>query len=116
MAKKPFDILSFGVFVLLLALSLTMWASGLIELAEAPPLVIALFGIWVMALAGMKGDKTEEHGRSAFSIFSWGVLISAFGTVWFLSYRQILSGYLPAIFLFIIGILIVAAAIRYWKK
>jgi len=115
-AKKPVGLLSFGILVLLTALGLAMWSAGLIGLAEIPSLAIALFGIWIMVLAGIRSSKTEKHERSAFSTFSWGVLISAVGTVWFLSNRQILVGYLPAIFLFVIGIMIVTAALRYWKK
>ena len=81
MAKIPFEILSLGILVILTALGLAMWAGGLISLAEVPSLVIALFGIWIMALAGIQGNKPAGHGRGAFSTFSWGVLISAVGTV-----------------------------------
>jgi apolipoprotein N-acyltransferase len=116
MAKIPFEILSLGILVILTALGLAMWAGGLISLAEVPSLVIALFGIWIMALAGIQGNKPAGHGRGAFSTFSWGVLISAVGTVWLLSSRQILVGYLPSFFLLIVGVLIVVAAILYWKK
>lgn len=116
MARKPLGLLSFGVLVLLAALALAMASAGVIGFVEVPSLVIALFGVWVMGLAGIQSDKQEKHGRSAFSTLSWGVLISALGIVWFLSNRQILMGYLPSIFLFVIGILIVVAALRYWKK
>ena len=116
MARIPIELLSFGVLLLIASLCLAIWASGLIGLTEVPPLTIALFGVWVMALAGMRSSATGSHKRSAFSYFAWGILISAFGTIWFLSSRQILLGYLPAILLFVIGILIVIGALRYRER
>jgi len=116
LAKRPVGLLSFGLLILLLALSLAMASAGLIGFSEVPSSVIALFGVWLMVLAGVQSTKQEKHERSAFSIFSWGVFISALGIVWFLSIRQILLGYLPSVFLLVIGTLIVIAALRYWKK
>jgi hypothetical protein len=116
MAKRPFNLLSYGVFFVLVALSLALSAVGLIGLVEVPSVVIALTGIWIIVLAGLQIGRTEKYGRSTFSTFSWGVLISTLGLVWFLFNRQILVNYLPVIFLLVIGILIIAAALRYWKK
>jgi len=113
---KSLELLSFGIIILLAALSLALSAAGQIGFAEVPSLVIALFGIWIMASAGIRPNKSDKQRRSAFSVFSWGVLISALGTVWFLSGRQVLVGYLPSVFLAIIGILVVVAALRYWRK
>ena len=116
MAKIPFGLLSFGIFIILLAMSLALSAVGLIGLFEVPSIVIALSGVWIIVLAGLQTGKTEKYGRSAFSTFSWGVLISTLGLVWFLFNRQVLVNYLPVVFLLVIGILIIVAALRYWKK
>jgi hypothetical protein len=115
-AKKPYGLLSYGVFFVLVASSLAMSAVGLIGLVEVPSVVIALTGIWIIVLAGLQTGRQDKYGRSTFSIFSWGVLISTLGLVWFLFNRQILVSYLPVIFLFVIGILIIVAALRYGKK
>jgi hypothetical protein len=115
-AKRPFDLLSFGVLVIILASCLTLSAGGLIVLVEVPSLVIALSGVWIIALAGLRMNRQEKYGRSAFSTFSWGVIISALGLVWFLLNREILVTYLPAVFLFVVGVLAIAATLRYWKK
>jgi len=69
-----------------------------------------------MVLAGLQIGRQEKYGRSTFSTFSWGIINSTLGLVWFLFIRQILINYLPVIFLLVIGILIIAAALRYWKK
>jgi len=115
-AKKPFELLSIGVFIILIALSLAMFALGVIGLVEVPSLVIALSGVWIMVLSGIQTGRTEKYGRSAFSTFSWGVLISVLGLAWFLYIRQILINFLPVIFLLALGTLIIVAALRYWKK
>ena len=116
MANKPFNLLSYGVFFILVALSLALSAAGLIGLVEVPSVVIALTGVWIIVLAGLQTGRQEKYGRSTFSTFSWGIIISTLGLVWFLFIRQILINYLPVIFLLVIGILIIAAALRYWKK
>lgn len=116
MAKKPLGLLSFGVFFVLIALTLAMSALGVIGLVEVPSLVIALSGVWIIVLAGIQIGRTEKYGRSAFSTFSWGVLISVLGLAWFLYIRQILVNFLPVILLLALGTLIIVAALRYWKK
>jgi hypothetical protein len=115
-AKKPFNILSWGIFFVLVALSLALSASGLIGLSEVPSVVVALTGIWIVVLAGLQTGRQEKYGRSTFSTFSWGVLTSTLGLVWFLYIRQIFVNYLPVIFLLVFGILIIVAALRGWKK
>jgi hypothetical protein len=93
-----------------------MFAAGLIGLFEVPSIIIALSGIWIIVLAGLQTGRQEKYGRSAFSTFSWGIIISTLGLVWFLYIRQILVAYLPVIFLLVFGIIIIVAALRYWKK
>jgi len=107
------DILSFGVFFLILAASIAALAAGiLLSVFEVFSLVIALFGVWIMALAGMQGGKQEKYARGAFSIFSWGAIITAFGTVLFLHLRGLPPLYLFSALLLILGLLVVAAALR----
>jgi len=115
-AKRPIGLLSSGIFIIILAVCLTLSAGGLIGLVEVPSLVITLFGVWIMITAGPHIGSQEKHGRSPFSIFSWGVIISALGLLWFLFNRQILASYLPAIFLYVVGVLAIAAALRHWKR
>jgi len=107
------DILSFGVFFLILATSIAALATGVLQsVFEVFSLVMTLFGVWIMALAGMRGGKQEKYARGAFSIFSWGTIITAFGTVLFLYFRGLPPLYLLSALLLILGLLAVAVALR----
>lgn len=113
MPRGSSGILSFGVFILILAACIAALAAGiLLNVFEAFSLVIALFGVWIMALAGMRGGKAEKYARGAFSIFSWGTIITAFGTVLFLYFRGLPPLYLLSALLAILGLLVVVVAFR----
>lgn len=49
---------------------------------------------WIMILARIKFNKTDNYERGPFSIFSLGVLISVFSIVWFMLNRQVFISYL----------------------
>jgi len=108
------DILSFGIFILILAACIAALAAGiLLSVLEVFSLVMAFFGVWIMALAGMRGGKQQErYARGAFSVFSWGTIITAFGAVLFLFLRGLPPLYLLSALLLILGLLAVAAALR----
>jgi len=111
--KVSSDILSFGVFFLILAASIAALAAGILQsVFEVFSLVMALFGVWIMVLAGMRGGREEKYARGAFSIFSWGAIITALGTVWLLSLRGLPPLYLLAVLLLIFGLLVLVAALR----
>ena len=112
MPKVSFDILSFGVFILILAVGIAALAAGILSIFEAFSLVVAFSGVWIMALAGMRGGKEEKYARGAFSIFSWGTIITAFGAVLFLYFRGLPPLYLLSALLLILGLLVVAVALR----
>ena len=82
---KDSSVLSIGVFIIVLALSIVAFASGLISLIEIVPLVLACFGVWIMVLAGINASEPQKYARSAFSTFAWGTLVAAIGVVWLLA-------------------------------
>jgi len=107
------DVLSFGVFFLILAACIAALATGiLLNAFEVFSLVMAFFGVWIMALVGMRGGKEEKYARGAFSIFSWGAIVTALGTVLFLYLRGLPPLYTLSALLLILGLLVVAAALR----
>jgi len=116
LTEKPFTLLSYGVFFIIVALCLAISVSGFIELFEVPSIVIALSGLWIIVLAILQEGKQDKYARSTFSTLSWGLIISTIGFTWFLYSRQIFVEYLPVMFLLVIGILIIIAALRHWKK
>ncbi len=109
---KDSSVLSIGVFIIVLALSIAAFAAGLItNLIEIVPLVFAFFGAWIMVLAGINASKPQKYARSAFSNFSWGALITAVGVVWLLA-SQVGIWYSISALLLILGLLVVAAVLR----
>jgi hypothetical protein len=108
MAKM--DVLSAGVIVIIIAICLLLYTPlGYIDISMIPSLIIALVGIWIMILAGAKAKTPSKYGRTPFSIFGWGALLTAVGGAWFLSFSWIYS---LALVLIIVGILAVLAALR----
>jgi len=116
MAKRQYGVLSYGVFIVILAICIATFAAGLIRLDEVFPLVLAFSGVWIVILAGIRATKPEKYERGAFSTFSWGTLITAVGTVWFLYVRGFAFWYLLSALLLVLGILTMAAVLRPRRK
>ncbi len=117
MSKRPTGLLSFGVFVVIVAICLLAFAAGFIGGAdEFLSLVIAFSGVWVMVLAGIRVKSPEKYERGAFSTFMWGILLVAVGGTWFLNIQVANLLYTFAFFLVVIGILAVASALRMWRR
>jgi hypothetical protein len=115
--KRPLGVLSIGVLVVILAISVSLHATAILyNLSEVFALTFLLFGLWIMVLAGIRASSPEIYGQGAFNIFSGGVLISVLGVVWFLYLRDLLIGYLLPVLLAVIGILVAVAGIRAWRK
>lgn len=113
MAKMPErNLLTIGaVFVIIVASVLLSVPPGpLTAWWMVPATIIALFGCWLMVLAGMQRSNPEKYGRSAFSLFGWGLLLIAVGGAWFLYYTNWV--YSLAVILLVLGALAIAAAFR----
>ena len=112
MPKRPLGVLSLGVLIVALAISAFVFAS---DISAIFSITITIFGLWVMVLAGIRMSNPEMYGRGAFNVFSGGILITAFGSVWFL-YGKVPDEYLLSVLLLVVGILIAVAGIRAWRK
>ena len=109
-------LLSVGVFLVILALALVVYAATLIGLDMVIPLIIALYGVWIVMQAGIRIKNPEKYGRGPFSTIAMGVLLITFGGVWALIVKGLYV--LPAIALLIlvIGVLAVASALPQMRK
>ena len=117
MPKRPLGVLSIGVLIVILAISASLLAAAILySLSEVFSLTIFLFGLWVMVLARIRASNPEIYGHGAFNTFSAGILITAFGGVWFLYLRGLLVGYLLPVLLLVVGILVAVVGIRAWRK
>jgi hypothetical protein len=102
-------LLSIGAFFVILVVSI-VFGDFVVGWLTVPPMIIALCGCWVLVLGGMQTSSPQKYGRSAFSLFGWGLLFIAVGSAWFL-YR---FGwiYSLAVVLLVLGALAIAAAFR----
>jgi len=77
--------ISFGALLIIVAISLLLYTPlGVIEFEMITPLILFLFGLWIIGLSGFKAARPARYERSAFSTFAWGILITALGGAWFL--------------------------------
>jgi len=118
MPKKPLGLLSFGVFVVIIAIFLIAYGARYItRWDEFLSLVLASYGIWIMVLAGIRAKAPEKYERGALSTFVWGFLFAIIGGVWYLNVVQILPWmFALALILAGVGILAVISALRMWRK
>lgn len=102
-------LLSIGVFFVIIVVSIVLGAF-VVGWWTIPPMIILLCGCWIIVLGGMQASSPQKYGRSAFSLFGWGLLLVAVGGAWFLySYGWIYS---LAVVLLVLGALAIAAALR----
>lgn len=110
MAAADRGLLSIGVFIVILVVSILLFTLGLMDWSLIPPFIIAAFGVWTIVLAGLRASNPQKYEQSAFTTFAWGILMVAVGGAWFM------YGYGPlysmAIILLVIGALAIAAALK----
>jgi len=83
---------------------------------EVFSLTIALYGVWVMILAGIKRPNQEKCERGTFNTFASGILLTAIGGAWFLNIQTAQWVYSLALVVLVLGILVVVAALRSWRQ
>jgi len=105
-------ILSIGVFLIILVISIILYAVALIDWMSILPLILLLSGCWTMALAGMRASNPQKYERGPFSTLAWGLLMIALGGSWFLYTYTSNSLYALAVILLVFGVLAIVAALR----
>jgi len=109
---RQFELLSLGVFLVIVALVLVAYLGQMItRLDEVIALVIALYGVWTVVLAGIRTQRPEKYGRGAYSTLVMGILLIAIGGSWYLYIATANFVLSIVLLLIIIGILAVASAL-----
>jgi len=117
MPKRPVGVLSLGILIVVLAVSATAFAAKiLVDVSEIFSLTFILFGLWIIALAGIRAANPEQYGGGAFNTFSGGILLTTLGVVWLLYARELLIEYLLPALLLVMGILVAVVGIQAWRK
>lgn len=106
-------LVSIGVFLVVLAISIVTYSAGIIGLHEILPMIVGLYGCWIMILGGIKRKNPSKYERGALSTFSWGLLLAIVGFSSILSLRNLMNWlYALAAVLLVFGILAIAIAIE----
>jgi len=104
--------LSIGVFLIILVISIVLYAVIKFDWTLIVPLILLLSGCWTMALAGMRASNPQKYERGPFSTLAWGLLMTALGGSWFLYAYTLNSLYALAVILLVLGVLAIVAALR----
>jgi hypothetical protein len=106
------SLLSIGAFLVIVVVAIILVPLGLISWLLVPPLIIALYGGWLLAMGGMQSSNPQKYQRSAFSLYGWGFLLIAVGGAWFLYGYGFGWYYSLAVILLVLGALAIVAAFR----
>jgi O-antigen/teichoic acid export membrane protein len=77
------------------------------------PLVLLIFGLWMVALSAIRGSNPQKYERDAFSTLSLGLLLVVIGGAWSMLAYGISWIYSLALILVVLAALAIAAALRH---
>jgi hypothetical protein len=111
MSESRRQLLTIGVFFIILVVAIVLYAAGAIGWTLIVPVVLVLVGAWMLALAAMRGANPQKYERSSFSTTIMGLLLVAVGGAWYLfSFNWLYS--LALILLIFAGVAIATALKR----
>lgn len=113
MARFHLGLLTFGVFLIIVAIWIAAFLLASITTENIVPLILLSSGVWTIVTAGFKAVKSEE---GAFSTFGWGMLLIVLGGSLYMVNMGMNPVYTVVFVLALIGILAAAAALRPSKK
>jgi len=113
MAQRQLGMLSFGVLVVIIAILLIAFGP-IQDWGSIISLTLVLYGLWTIALAGIRAKNPVKYERGAFSTLIWGVLLVTIGGAWLLYALDPLYSF--ALLLLVIGIIAVASALLRTRK
>ena len=114
---RQYEMLSMGALLVIAAVLLVAFAVGVVtRFDEVFALIIALYGIWTMILAGIRVRNPEKYGRGAYSTLMMGALLLLLGGAWEFQIRFDNLIITIALILVVIGILAVATALPSFRQ
>jgi len=106
-------LISLGIFIVIVAISILIYSFELITVGEILPLIVGLYGCWMIILAGIRYKNPSSYARGPLSTFAWGLLLAVAGFSVIASWKVGLNLlYVVAAVLLVIGILVIAVAIE----
>jgi O-antigen/teichoic acid export membrane protein len=84
MSNSDRNLLSFGVFLIIIVVGILLAVAKIIGWDLFIPVVAVLCGIWAIALAAMQMGKPQKYEREAFSTLAGGLGLITLGAAWYL--------------------------------
>ncbi len=110
MAEAKRQLLTIGAFFIVIVVAIVLYVANIIGWTLIVPLILVLFGVWILGLAGMRSSTLQKYERGVFSTLSLGLLLVAVGGAWYLfAYNPLYS---LAVILLLFGVLAIAAALK----
>lgn len=114
MANTDRQLLTIGVFLIILFAAIVLAVTAIISWINVPPFCLMFLGGWMLVLAELQRSNPEKYARSAFSSLQVGLVLAGIGGAWFLlSYDWIYS---IALVVLVFGILAIVTALHHGKK
>jgi hypothetical protein len=110
MSSSDRQLLTFGVFLIIIAVGILLAVAGVIGWGLFVPAVLVLCGLWAIALGGMRAGKPQKNERGSFSTMGGGLGLIVVGAAWYL--YSISWIYSLVVILLAIAALAIAAALR----
>ena len=106
------QLLSVGVFFIAVVIAVLLWATGIIDWLLTFPVVMLVFGCWLLALANMQSNKPIKYARGSFGTMALGLCLIAVGGGWIIFAFTGGILYALALVLLVIAALAIAAALK----
>lgn len=110
MSESNRNLLTIGVFILIVIVTIILYLAGLIDWTRIVPVVLLLSGIWLLTLGAIRAGKPVKYERSSFSTIALGLFAIAAGAAWFLFSINWL--YSVIVILLVAAALAIAAALK----
>jgi len=110
MSNSDRQLLSIGVFLVIIVVGILLAVAGIIGWFLFVPVVLVLCGLWAMALAGLRASKPQKYERGTFSTMALGLGLIAVGGAWFLYSINWL--YSLVVILLVVAALAIVAALK----
>ncbi len=112
MSNTDRQLLSIGVFLIIVVVGILLAFTNLIGWGLVVPVVLVLCGLWVIALSGIRSMAPQKYERAPFSTAAAGVGLIVIGGAWYL----VGVNWILALVLVLLAIAIVAIAAALRRK
>lgn len=106
------QLLGIGVLFIAVVVAILLYIAKLIDWPLIFPLVLLIYGFWLLALAAMQSTNPIKYARGSFGTMSLGLCLIAVGGAWFIFAFTSNILYAVVIILLALGALAIAAALK----